>query len=81
MPVRIQGPDGPRLGRARWAAYQEQVLQAHLERRTNVRAPLTSDRISHGVKNPLLRAGAHVLDRFSGLVAILDTPRGEIALE
>ena len=54
-------------GRARWAAYQEQVLQAHLERGTDVRPPLTSDRLSHGVANPLLRAGAHVLDKISDM--------------
>jgi hypothetical protein len=54
-------------GRARWAAYQEQVLQAHLERGTNVRPPLTSDRMTHGVSNPLLRAGAHVLDKIGDM--------------
>jgi hypothetical protein len=54
-------------GRARWAAYQEQVLQAHLERGTDVRPPVTSDRMTHGVSNPLLRAGAHVLDKLNDM--------------
>lgn len=49
-------------GRARWAAYQQQVLQAHLERGTDARSPVQSDRLSHGVANPLLRAGANLLD-------------------
>jgi hypothetical protein len=46
-------------GRARWDQYQHQVLQAHLERATGVRAAVEVD---DGPKNKLLRAGAKALD-------------------
>jgi hypothetical protein len=54
-------------GRARWAAYQQQVLQAHLERGLHLREAVRSDKLSHGVGNPLLRAGAHLLDSFDSI--------------
>jgi hypothetical protein len=46
-------------GRARWNAYQREVLHSHLERATNVRRPVVVD---EGPRNALLRAGAKVLD-------------------
>jgi len=62
-------------GRARWAAYQEQVLQAHLERDLDLRDVVYSDKLAHGVGNPLLRAGAHVLDSFDQIDRFLDGRR------
>lgn len=46
-------------GRERWQQYQTQVLLAHLERATNVRAPVVPDELPD---NPVVRAGARFLD-------------------
>ncbi len=46
-------------GRERWQRYQHEVLLAHLERATNVRAPVVPDELPD---NPVLRAGARLLD-------------------
>lgn len=48
-------------GRARWAAYQQDVLLAHLERNTGARRPVT-DPDAVGSDNRLVRAGAALLD-------------------
>jgi hypothetical protein len=47
-------------GRGRFAAYQESVLQAHLERGTDARAAVWVDDLGD-IDNGLLRAGATVL--------------------
>jgi hypothetical protein len=47
-------------GRQRWAAYQQDVLQAHLERKTNVRPPL-EDHEGIYSQNSLIRAAGTVL--------------------
>lgn len=46
-------------GRERWQRYQQEVLLAHLERGTDVRAPVYPDELPD---NPVLRAGARLLD-------------------
>jgi hypothetical protein len=48
-------------GRGRWAAYQQQVLQAHLERGTGARATVWTDDLDD-IDNGLLRAAAAVAD-------------------
>ena len=57
-------------GRARWAAYQEEVLLAHLERGTGIREAVWVDD-DRDIDNGLLRAGAALLrgaDRIAMLV-------------
>lgn len=46
-------------GRERWNRYQHEVLQAHLERATDVRKPVVPDELP---QNALLRAGARALN-------------------
>jgi hypothetical protein len=54
-------------GRARWQAYQAEVLQAHLERATNVRRPVElDDQPDHGV----LRAAAKAIDLVDKVVSV-----------
>lgn len=46
-------------GRDRWNRYQQEVLQAHLERATDIRKPVVPDELP---QNALLRAGARALN-------------------
>ncbi len=62
-------------GRTRWAAYQEQVLQAHLERGTGARELVTSDSSADGLSNPLLRAAGHLADKIDDIEQALDGRR------
>jgi hypothetical protein len=47
-------------GRGRWAAYQESVLQAHLERGINIRRPIEDD-LGQFSDSTLIRAGSALL--------------------
>ena len=56
-------------GRARWAAYQQEVLLAHLERQTHVRPPVEDFEGSYS-SSALIRAGATVLRGAERIAAI-----------
>jgi hypothetical protein len=56
-------------GRQRWAAYQEQVLQAHLERGTSVRSPIVFDD-ADDVDNAVLRAGLKLAEGIDRIIEV-----------